>query len=111
MGAALGEQAAAIGSEKCFRLGADFSGIDAIMVPTLERWRYQLPVTENLDILENRKNIQNWFDTMDSFEAYGARVAGDEYSWTATASMFLRYFGGGEDKPKVVEGIAKADAA
>jgi glutathione S-transferase len=109
--AALGEHASAAGTEKCFRLGTEFSGVDAIMVPTLERWRYQLTITENLDILENRNHLKNWFDTMESYEAYGGRVAGDEYSWTATASMFLRYFGGGEDKPKVVEGIAKADAA
>ena len=108
---ALGAQASASGTEECFRLGTEFSGIDAIMIPTLERWRYQLPITENLDILENRRNLKNWFETMDSFEAYGDRVAGDEYSWTATASMFLRYFGGGEDKPKVAEGIARADAA
>lgn len=109
--AALGEQAAAAGSDKCFRIGTEFSGVDAIMIPTLERWRYQLPLTENIDILENRNNLKNWFDTMDSYEAYRGRVAGDEYSWTATASMFLRYFGGGEDKPKVAEGIARADAA
>lgn len=109
--AALGEQASAAGTEKCFRLGTEFSGVDAIMVPTLERWRYQLPITENLDVLENRNHLKNWFDTMESYEAYGGRVAGDEYSWTATASMFLRYFGGGEDKPKVAEGIARADAA
>ena len=94
-----------------FRLGADFSGIDAIMVPTLERWRYQLPLTEAFDILEGRPHLREWFEAMDAFPAYSGRVAGDEYSWTATASMFLRYFGGGEDKPKVAEGIARADAA
>ena len=94
-----------------FRLGKDFTGIDAIMIPTLERWRYQLPITENFDILKNRKHLQHWFDTMDSFEPYASRVAGDEYSWTATSSMFLRYFGGGEDKPNVAAGIKRADAA
>merc|ERR1740139_882803 len=109
--AALAEQASAIGTEKCFRLGAEFSGIDAIMVLTLERWRYQLPITNDVDILEHRIHLKNWFDTMDSYEAYGGRVAGDEYSWTATASMFLRFFGGGEDKPQVAAGIARADAA
>lgn len=120
---ALGEQAAAAATATasssgddnkdvgCFRLGADFSGIDAIMIPTLERWRFQLPLTENIDILENRVHLRNWFDHLDSFEAYSDRVAGDEYSWTATASTFLRYFGGGEDKPHVAEGIARADAA
>jgi len=109
---ALGEQQAKAGDdEACFRLGAQFSGIDAIMVPTLERWRYQLPLTDAMDILESRPHLRRWFDSMDSYAPYGARVAGDAYSWTATASMFLRYFGGGEDKPKVAEGIARADAA
>ena len=109
--AALGAQAEASRTTTCFRLGKEFSGVDAIMIPTLERWRYQLPLTENLDILQGRTHLQNWFDTMDSYDAYGLRVAGDEYSWTATASQFLRYFGGGEDKPKVAQGIARADAA
>lgn len=109
--AALRSQAEASGTTKCFRLGTEFSGVDAIMIPTLERWRYQLPLTENLDLLQGRTHLKNWFDTMDSYDAYGLRVAGDEYSWTATASQFLRYFGGGEDKPKVAQGIARADAA
>lgn len=99
------------GDGACFRLGPDFSGLDAIMVPTLERWRHQLPLTENFDILEGRPHLEAWFDHMEAFPAFGARIAGDEYSWTATASMFLRYFGGGEDKPKVAAGIARADAA
>eukprot|EP00536_Pseudo-nitzschia_multiseries_P016503 jgi/Psemu1/221512/e_gw1.1135.3.1 len=112
-GAVLDELDAALAEQEGgdFRLGADFSGIDAIMVPTLERWKYQLPLTEDFDILEGRPNLRAWFDRMDSYPAYSGRVAGDEYSWTATASMFLRYFGGGEDKPKVAAGIARADAA
>jgi glutathione S-transferase len=93
-----------------FRLGAEFTGIDAIMIPTLERWRYQLPVTNEFDILKGRPNFERWFDAMDSFGPYSDRVAGDRYSWTATASMFLRYFGGGEDKPHVAAGIKRADA-
>jgi len=79
------------------------------MVPTLERWRYQLPLTAGIDILENRPNIEKWFEGMDSFAPYSERVAGDKYSWTATNSMFLRYFGGGEDKPEVAEAIQRTD--
>lgn len=94
-----------------FRLGKDFSGVDGIMVPTLERWRYQLPLTTDIDILEDRPALKAWFDSMDSFEPYANRVAGDEYSWTATNSMFLRYFGGGEDKPEVAAAIKRADDA
>ena len=95
----------------CFRLGSEFSGIDAMMIPTLERWRYQLPLTENLDILENRIHLTKYFEHLDSFSPYSDRVAGDKYSWTATASQFLRYFGGGEDKPEVAAKIKRCDAA
>ena len=93
-----------------FMLGA-FSAVDAIMIPTLERWRVQLPITNGVDIQEGRPALTKWFEAMDSFEPYSSRVAGDEYSWTATNSMFLRYFGGGEDKPEVAEAIARADDA
>jgi len=93
----------------CFRLGKEFSGVDAMMIPTLERWRYQLPINENLDILHNRIHLQKWFDHLDSFPPYADRVAGDQYSWTAVTSTFLRYFGGGEDKPEVAAKIKYAD--
>lgn len=94
-----------------FRLGRDFTAVDAIMIPMLERWRYQLPITTNIDILEGRPGLAKWFEEMDSYEPYSSRVAGDEYSWTATNSMFLRYFGGGEDKPEVAAAIQRADSA
>jgi hypothetical protein len=103
--------AALVASKGPFRLGASFSGLDCIMVPTLERWRFQLPITIGIDILEDRPALQAWFDAMDAFAPYSGRVAGDQYSWTATTSMFLRYFGGGEDKPEVQKGIKAADAA
>mmetsp|Transcript_25006 Transcript_25006/g.27938 ORF Transcript_25006/g.27938 Transcript_25006/m.27938 type:complete len:418 (+) Transcript_25006:148-1401(+) len=93
----------------CFRLGKEFSGVDAMMIPTLERWRYQLPINEQLDILENRSHLQKWFEHMDQFPPYADRVAGDAYSWTAVTSTFLRYFGGGEDKPEVAAKIQHAD--
>lgn len=94
-----------------FRLGNDFSGMDAIMIPTLERWRFQLPITAEFDILENRPHLQDWFSTIDSYAPYSHRVAGDRYSWTAVASQFMRYFGGGEDKPDVAAAIQRADDA
>lgn len=97
-------------SDGPFRLG-DFSGMDAIMIPTLERWRWQLPITTEFDILEGRPSLQAWFDAMDEYAPYSSRVAGDQYSWTATTSMFLRYFGGGEDKPEVAAAIERADEA
>eukprot|EP00545_Synedropsis_sp_CCMP1620_P002887 CAMPEP_0119008036 /NCGR_PEP_ID=MMETSP1176-20130426/3419_1 /TAXON_ID=265551 /ORGANISM="Synedropsis recta cf, Strain CCMP1620" /LENGTH=494 /DNA_ID=CAMNT_0006960293 /DNA_START=55 /DNA_END=1539 /DNA_ORIENTATION=+ len=95
-----------------FCLGAQFSGLDCIMIPTLERWRHQLPLTcDGFDILENRPALAAWFDAMDAYAPYSHRVAGDAYSWTAATSTFLRYFGGGEDKPEVKKGIQLADAA
>merc|ERR1711966_226347 len=94
-----------------FRLGKSFTAVDALMIPTLERWRYQLPLTNDIDIQEGRPFLTKWFEAMDSYEPYSSRVAGDEYSWAATNSMFLRYFGGGEDKPEVAEAIQRADTA
>ena len=94
----------------CFRLGKDFTAIDAIMIPTLERWRWQLPLTSNIDILEGRPALKQWFDAMDSYPPYRDRVMGDEYSWTATNSMFLRYFAD-EDDPDTATAIQRADDA
>jgi len=92
-----------------FRLGDTFTGVDAIIAPTLERWRYQLPITADVDILDGRAGIAKWFEAMESFGPYADRAMGDEYSWTATNSMFLRFFGGGEDRPEVADAIKRAD--
>jgi len=93
-----------------FRLGTDFSALDAILIPTLERWRFQLPLTHSIDILHNRPHLQRWFDTMDSYPPYADRVAGDEYSWTSVTSTFQKFFADAED-PKVQEVMKRADDA
>ena len=95
-----------------FRLGKEFSGIDAEMIPSLERWRYQLPITKEpgFDILEGRPALAAWFQAMDAFAPYSERVAGDEYSWVATAAMFARYFGGGDDDVETQATIARSEA-
>lgn len=80
-----------------FLLGSELSGVDAKIVPTLERWRYQLPITKEFSIMESRPALTAWFDAMDAFAPYSERVRGDEYSWVVTAAMFVRYFGGGDD--------------
>jgi 16S rRNA (guanine1516-N2)-methyltransferase len=98
-------------NKKLFRLGQEVSGVDVVMAPTLERWRYQLPISEGLDITKNRQHLQTWFGTMDAFAPYAHRVAGDRYSWTATAAMFLRYFACGDDQPHVKEGMERAESA
>ena len=108
---ALVEQQQKLDGDVCFRLGEEFTAVDAIMIPTLERWRYQLPLTADIDILEGREGLKKWFASMDNYEPYSRRVRGDEYSWVATNSMFLRYFGGGEDKPDVTAAIQRADDA
>ena len=51
-----------------FRLGKEFTVLDALMIPTLERWRYQLPITTNINMLSERKGLQNWFHVMESYE-------------------------------------------
>lgn len=92
-----------------FRLGSEFTGIDAIMIPVLERWRYQLPLksdTMAIDILKDRPYLQNWFKAMEDFQPYCGRVMGDEYSWTATNAMFVKYFGGTEEEVKKSEDAA-----
>jgi len=97
-----------------FRLGDSFTAIDAILIPTLERWRYQLPLTHSITLTDERPHLAEWFRTMDSFAPYGDRVAGDEYSWTAVTSTFQRFFAVGEEgemDPKVKKVIEKADAA
>jgi len=92
-----------------FRLGKDFSGVDAEMAPLLEKWRWQFPVSKEFDITEGRPGIQKWFDAMDGFAPYSERVMGDQYSWVATASMFARFFGDAAD-PKVLATIERSDA-
>lgn len=98
------------GSGGPFRLGSEFSGADAELIPTLERWRYQLPISKGLDILEGRPLLQKWFDAMDAFAPYSERVAGDAYSWAAASSMFTRFFAGDADNPNNIQAIARADA-
>lgn len=75
----------------------DISALDVEAVPSLERWRYQLPLVKGMDITEGRSNLKKWFDAMDEYEPYIQRVAGDQYSWTAVASKFLQFFASGKD--------------
>jgi glutathione S-transferase len=101
------------GSKPVFALGDQFSGIDAIMIPTLERWRYQLPLNSNIDssaadILKNRPFLQKWFESMEGYKPFSDRVMGDEYSWIATNAMFAKYFGAGEETAKRSEDAASA---
>jgi len=91
-----------------FLLGSNFTGVDAEIVPLLERWRFQLPLTIGFDILDDRPALARWFEAMDEFGPYADRVAGDEYSWTAVSSTFLRIFGG--DSPNS-DAISRSDDA
>ncbi|MEL7341318.1 MAG: glutathione S-transferase family protein, partial [Bacteroidota bacterium] len=82
-----------------FCLGSEISGIDIEMVPTMERWRYQLPLTANIKIYDEERfpHIVRWFQALEQLPAYSQRVAGDAYSWTAVASTFLQLFGSNQD--------------
>eukprot|EP00979_Chaetoceros_neogracilis_P011832 scaffold2998_cov147-Chaetoceros_neogracile.AAC.1 len=93
-----------------FRLGNNFTGVDAEMIPSLERWRYQLPLSKGLDILENRPALLKWFQAMDSYAPFSERVAGDEYSWVATSAMFARFFGK-EGDPETIATIERSESA
>ncbi len=100
-------------SESPFFLNG-ITGLDVEAIPTLERWRYQLPLTKNIDITDGRPNLTKWFKAMDEYQPYIQRVGGDKYSWTAVASTFLKIFGSGKDgdmSKETMEIIANADAA
>lgn len=96
----------------CFLLGgATPTGVDCELIPTMERWRYQLPLSSGVDVLENRPHLRRWLEEgMDALPAYADRVRGDEYSWTAVTSVFLRLFGDGDD-PETQKKAVTADAA
>ncbi len=91
--------------------GAALSARDLELVPTMERFYYQLRVLKPdfppLDA--GRPGLKAWFAAMDAEPAYGRRVKGDAYSWTAVTSSFLRIFRG--DDPATAAKVAAADAA
>ena len=93
-----------------FRLGQEFTGVDAEMIPSLERWRYQLPLSKGVDILENRPVLAKWFEAMESYAPFAERAGGDEYSWVATSAMFARFFGK-EGDPATIATIEKSESA
>ena len=96
-----------------FCLGESISGVDIEMVPIMERWRYQLPLTINMTIYDTQKypNLCKWYNAMDRYAPYTNRVAGDAYSWTAVASTFLRFFATGPNGTMSQETRATIDRA
>uniref|UniRef100_A0A7S0BWH7 GST N-terminal domain-containing protein n=1 Tax=Proboscia inermis TaxID=420281 RepID=A0A7S0BWH7_9STRA len=98
-----------------FLLGSELSGVDIEVIPTLERFRYQFPLLRNVTLSTTtlRPNLQRWFEAIDASPAYASRVAGDEYSWTAVASTFLRIFGSRGNELTVEQNatIARVEAA
>jgi glutathione S-transferase len=84
-------------AEGPFCLGKEVTGVDVEMVPVLERWRYQLPITANMQVYDESAfpNLYTWYNAMDQYAPYKNRVSGDAYSWTAVASTFLRLFSTG----------------
>lgn len=92
------------------------TAVDCQLIPTVERWRYQLPLTHgDVDIFDGRPHLRRWLEEgMDRLPAYANRVAGDAYSWTAVTSVFLKIFssvGDGVVSPTVRAQIDGADQA
>eukprot|EP00968_Pinguiococcus_pyrenoidosus_P017707 scaffold1790_cov257-Pinguiococcus_pyrenoidosus.AAC.2 len=98
-----------------FMLGSDLSAADIALLPIMERFRYQLPVTAGIKVYDaSRPNIQKWFDSIDGLPAYRERITGDEVSWVLAASIFLQLFGTGdseEGKALVDKALQEAEAA
>ena len=94
-----------------FLLGERVTGVDVEIVPILERWRWQLPLMHGIEITLGRKNISRWYSGLDSLPAYSSRVRGDQYSWTAVASTFLRIFSSSQDGVTSEDTLAKIKTA
>lgn len=75
-----------------FLVGDDLSAADAVLVFSLERLRYELPVTMGIHPLEGRPNLRAWLDGMDSYAPYAMRVAGDQYSKIARSPWHVDRF-------------------
>jgi glutathione S-transferase len=99
-----------------FMSGAEPGLVDCMIIPMLERYRYQLPLLVGGGALaivplydaEARPQLTKWYDAMDGLDAYTRRCAGDAYSWTAVTSTFLRLFSADGADPAE---LAAADAA
>ena len=100
-----------------FMNGDQLSAIDMMVVPSLERFRFQLPYTRSFDVLDEDKypSLKKWFSAMDSLPSYKNRVRGDEMSWVTTTSVFARLFSpkkeDGSLPQEVQDTIQKVDGA
>jgi len=94
-----------------FFLGKNFSAVDAMYVPFLERYAVQVPLLKSLKVCDNSDwpNIKNWFQAMDNVPGY-QRVKGDEYSWTAVTSMFMKMFGNGSVSEDAIQKGRETDS-
>eukprot|EP00747_Dinoflagellata_sp_TGD_P167387 gnl/TRDRNA2_/TRDRNA2_191727_c0_seq1.p1 gnl/TRDRNA2_/TRDRNA2_191727_c0~~gnl/TRDRNA2_/TRDRNA2_191727_c0_seq1.p1 ORF type:complete len:555 (-),score=111.14 gnl/TRDRNA2_/TRDRNA2_191727_c0_seq1:29-1453(-) len=113
--AVMDELDAALAAEGPFLVGPHLTGADAALIPMMERYRWQLPFTGDLNIYDDRwPAVKRWFDAMDTLPSYRDGAMGDEVSWTLVTSTFLRFFASGSngtlsDATKAT--IAKADKA
>ena len=64
-----------------FFLGNDFTIVDCVYAPFLERWRFQLPcIYKGLNPYDPciRPNLCRWYEAMEArVPAYAARIQGD----------------------------------
>lgn len=77
-----------------FLAGPRLSGADVCLIPMMERYRWQMPLTADMSIYDGARwpGIKQWFDSMDALPSYREHVAGDEISWTLVTSTFLQFF-------------------
>jgi glutathione S-transferase len=86
-------------------LGTAWTASDINIIPTLERLRYQLPVSQDFVIYDIGRwpKIAAWYDAMDGLEGYYGRTSGDEISWLSTIPVFARMFQGPDGVSKESE--------
>ena len=95
-----------------FMAGKEFSLVDCMYIPMMERWAVQLPITTGMTIRGGDSNtypaLTEWFDAIESVDllpAYAQTVQGDAYSWSALVGTFQRMFSGNMTDP---DKLAKA---
>lgn len=105
-----------------FLAGANFSVVDLMYLPFLERWEAQLPITAGINLRAESgqhvrwPNLELWFDAiLQHVEPYRERVRGDRYSWLALVGSLQRARRSSISEPQALTAvdntIRKADRA
>jgi hypothetical protein len=94
-----------------FALGSSWTSTDICITPTMERLRYQLPISQNFVVYDPDRwpAVAAWFDAMGSLKGYYGRTSGDEISWLSTIPVFARMFGGKDGISKEQEEVRQSE--